>query len=338
MHFPHHSHSHSFAGYDQFNQYEQPPVYLPKQPAHYNRYGGYNMAQAPPSYSQQSHVHQPQQQEVVTGGVSSVLDYDLNIMAKFLAYLSHRLFNRADTDNAYFIQQVKHVLGAVRLPKSSLMLACYYLLQRYEEDTSLFAVSSDEVVYQTTVISLLLSNKANDDHTFTNKSWSDATGIPVMLLNNFEASWLALINWQLHNTNMTRYNDLTTQFNKYTDSVNKHQERMQYQQQQQQMAAMASNDYHHYPREPISPILSERSEFSPRYNGMSYQSPWNYQQMYNSAGFGAYSHQKSYSLNLEQDYCCSKTGLTQKNQYCSCRFCSSAARGFEWSTRLGTAC
>lgn len=309
-------------GFEQF-PYEQPaPVYAPQPYAHYALMGRQYYAPPPPAH-----------QDAVTGGVCAVLDYDFEIMTKFVAYLAHRLFNRRDTENPRFLSQLKTVLGAVRLPKSSLILACYFLLERYEKNTNLFAAATDDCVYQTTVLSLVLANKANDDHTFTNKSWSDATGLPVRLINGLEASWLELISWRLHATEMERFDELQLQFHKYTDSVNKHQEQLRFQrlqqQQQQQQQQMAQ---YHYAREPMSPILSDGPGFTSPYSAVGFQSPWSYQQMYASAGF---SH--GTKAQYEHEYCCSKTGQVQKNQYCSCRYCS-VPTGFEWSNRLGTAC
>lgn len=354
---PHrHAHSYSYGGHEQLFSYEQPPVYVPQYSQQYDP-----AYMAPPQYFAQQPV-QPvvQQDEAVTGGVCPVLDYDLDIMTKFIAYLTHRLFNRRDTENPRFISQMKGVLGAVRLPKSSLILACYFLLERFEKDNGMFASSAtDSVIYETAVLSLVLSNKANDDHTFINKSWSDATGLQLRLINSLEASWLRVLEWRLHDVRMPRYDELTVQFHKYTVNVNKHQAKIQFEQQQQQQqhqqyvaaaAAAASANQYGYARGAISPILSDRSEFSPRYNNVSYQSPCHYQQMYNSAGFTSTNnntgyhpiHQKSYSLQLDQnDFGCSKMGFHNKNQFCSCNFCSTpmtSSRGFEWSSRLGTAC
>jgi len=47
------------------------------------------------------------------------------------------------------------------------------------------------------VVALMLANKFNDDNTFTNKSWSDASGIPVEVLNREEKVWLEDIKWSL---------------------------------------------------------------------------------------------------------------------------------------------
>ncbi|ONH66038.1 Meiotically up-regulated gene 80 protein [Cyberlindnera fabianii] len=124
---------------------------------------------APPAVQEES---QP-----VTGGVTSVLDYDLSIMSKFIGYLAFRLFARGDTDNSKFSSTLKSVLSAVRLPLSSLILSSYYMLQKYEKEPITFNNNSDDYIFQTVVLSLVLANKANDDNTFTNKSWSDATGL-----------------------------------------------------------------------------------------------------------------------------------------------------------------
>lgn len=173
------------------------------------------------SLQQQHQVQQPQ----VNGGVASVLDYDLDVMSKFTTYLAFRLFDRKDTNNTQFINSLKTVLSSVRLPLSSLILSNYFLLERFELDSSLFQSHSNnlEKIYESVVISLILANKANDDNTFTNKSWSCATGLSIQIINKTEVEWLVMMGYHLHNTKMERYDELMLQFEKYTTSIKTHE-------------------------------------------------------------------------------------------------------------------
>jgi len=307
----------------------------------YGYNNGANYYQVPQQQAQPQVQQQPQRQEeqAVTGGVSSVLDYDLHIMTKFSTYLAFRLFGRNDVENAKFISSLKSVLSATRLPLSSLILANYYMLQKYELDPTSFNNSSDDLVYQNVVLSLVLANKANDDNTFTNKSWSDATGLNVKLINVMEANWLSLIDWKLHDTDMERYDELMLQFNKYAESHKV----------QQQFSRSV--------REPVSPILSNgSSQFSPRDSSPSrfsnytsnnwygdYQTSSNITTPYNSYNsfeprYKNYypSHQKAYSYQ-EPEYCL-RTGSYQKMMCCPCHYCSTPSRTVDWSYNMAAAC
>ncbi|CCH44792.1 PHO85 cyclin CLG1 [Wickerhamomyces ciferrii] len=310
-----------------------PNPYVPNNNYGYNN-GAYYQQQPQPVVQQQQQQPQ-QQQEAVTGGVSSVLDYDLNIMSKFTTYLAFRLFGRSDTKNEKFASSIKSVLSATRLPLSSLILANYYLVQKYEVDSYSFQQNSDEKIYQIVILALVMSNKANDDNTFTNKSWSDATGLNVKLINFLEVQWLDLIDWKLHDTDMERYDELMIQYKKYADNYN------------------SPIQYHSrsISSEPISPILSSSgSQFSPRdysspsrfdnfsnsnnwYTTSSSNSSSNY---YNHYQPRAYSHNRSYSYQ-EPEYC-TRTGSYQRMMYCSCHYCSTPTRPVDWSYNLAAAC
>lgn len=321
--------------------YAQPPAMAAPAVNPYmqgNAYG-YNNANAYYQVPQQQQYAQPQQQQqqqeqqgeqAVTGGVSSVLDYDLSAMSKFATYLAFRLFARSDTENTKFVSSLKSVLSATRLPLSSLILANYYILQKYELDPASFNNSADELIYQNVVISLVLANKANDDNTFINKSWAAATGLSVKLINVLEANWLNLLDWKLHDVQMEKYDELMLQFNRYSKGNTTPQRSSR------------------YVRDPISPILPSSSQ-SPRDNSPSrfnnYSSTNWYSEYtattptpYSYEGFApsSYGHQKSYSFN-EPEYC-SRTGSYQKMMYCTCRYCSTPPRSVDWSYNVAAAC
>ncbi|KAG7882719.1 hypothetical protein KL938_003142 [Ogataea parapolymorpha] len=166
--------------------------------------GGYSMAgyYAPPSdfFQQQQYQMPPPVQDQsasnATGGVSSVLDYELDQMVKFVCWLSYGLMKRTDNPTPLFHNNVKSVLSATRLPKSTIVLALLYLSEKMEgrEDP----ITMDSEVFENLTISLVLANKFNDDNTFRNKSWSDATGLSLECINKLERDWLSSIKWRLH--------------------------------------------------------------------------------------------------------------------------------------------
>ncbi|CDK24616.1 unnamed protein product [Kuraishia capsulata CBS 1993] len=151
-----------------------------------------------PSQQLQQPPHAPQQAENTSnvGGVAAVLEYDMDQMTRFVCWLSYGLMKRTDTPSASFNTLVKHVLSAIRLPRSTIILALIYLSHRMEGETE--GVTDDGLVFQNLTIALVLSNKFHNDNTFTNKSWSDATGLNVRLINQLEREWLAKIGWKLH--------------------------------------------------------------------------------------------------------------------------------------------
>ncbi|KAK5781343.1 hypothetical protein RI543_001184 [Arxiozyma heterogenica] len=95
----------------------------------------------------------------VNGGVSQILDYDIQIMSDFIIKL----------------------LDATRLPK----------------------------------ITIFQTNKFNDDKTFTNKSWSHATGIPIANLNDWERNWLSVLNWRLFDDKFASYDILLNSYENF---------------------------------------------------------------------------------------------------------------------------
>ncbi|KAH3671033.1 hypothetical protein OGAPHI_000744 [Ogataea philodendri] len=168
--------------------------------------GGYNMAgyyvpQAEFYPSQQQYQAAPppvqeQSSSAPTGGVSSVLDYDLDQMVKFVCWLCFGLLKRTDSPSTSFHSTVKSVLSATRLPRSTIVLALLYLSEKMESEET--PISVDSEAFENLTISLVLANKFNDDNTFRNKSWSDATGLSLELINKLERDWLCSIKWRLH--------------------------------------------------------------------------------------------------------------------------------------------
>lgn len=149
-----------------------------------------------------------------TGGISSRLDYSIEDMAEFYANMSYGIMVPRNSDTkrvARCKESLVQVFTATRLPKCTLLLALVYLSKRWNVKTQRaqtpvtpggrfsddHAAVDDDTVYRMIVVSLLLANKVHDDHTFTNKSWHEATGIEVRLLTATETEWLKAIRWSL---------------------------------------------------------------------------------------------------------------------------------------------
>ncbi|CCH60291.1 hypothetical protein TBLA_0C04950 [Henningerozyma blattae CBS 6284] len=184
-----------------------------------------NMAQPPPAPQQQTVF----QEEQINGGVSQVLDYNLQYMSEYVVNYTNIIFNpsysmdknQLDDNNMptttidLFIKGVSSVLNATRLPSVTIFLALDYLskyITKLPNGIASIGGNSVNVIYQNTMISFILANKFNDDKTFTNKSWSDATGIKLKFINEYEKNWLKIFDWKLYDDKFISYNDYVNAF------------------------------------------------------------------------------------------------------------------------------
>lgn len=154
-------------------------------------------------HQQQSYV-QPLP-EPVTGGVSATLDYDVDQMAEFVSTMALSIMHPTSVKAGQHSQELAavhkftfQVLTATRMPKSTIILALVYLSKRWALGQVPTTTSPIPPTYKMMVVALLLANKFNDDNTFTNSSWHEATGIPVRDLSFIESDWLKIIKWSLH--------------------------------------------------------------------------------------------------------------------------------------------
>ena len=142
-------------------------------------------------------------QPVVTGGVMAILDYDLKVMAEFVANVSCNFINLHKPWAALTLF-VEKVLNQTRLPSSTVILGITYLAKRlslelpsYEVDPTAPLIPTTQL-YEYLTISFILANKFLDDNTFTNTSWSDISGIVRHDLNVSERDWLKKLGYSLH--------------------------------------------------------------------------------------------------------------------------------------------
>lgn len=164
-----------------------------------------------------AHPEPKQKEEKATGGVAAHLDYDMDMMAAFVAEMAQSMYATftsnlclADIDIARSVTQsnkpsqqfrkyVSQILSSTRLPSSTIMLGLFYLASRMKlvskrgDDTS-----SSGTVYRMLTTSLLLGSKFLDDNTFQNRSWAEVSSIPVRELNVMELQWLEGFNWCIH--------------------------------------------------------------------------------------------------------------------------------------------
>ena len=149
--------------------------------------------------SDQHHPSQPP----VTGGVMAILDYDLKVMAEFVANVSCNFINLLKPWPALTLF-VERVLNQTRLPSSTVILGITYLAKRlsleespYDGDPNAPLIPTSRL-HEYLTMSFVLANKFLDDNTFTNTSWSDISGIVRDDLNIFERDWLQKLGYSLH--------------------------------------------------------------------------------------------------------------------------------------------
>ncbi|CAL9737497.1 PHO85 cyclin Clg1p [Monosporozyma servazzii] len=151
------------------------------------------------------------QSNEVNGGVSLTLDYDIKLMSDFILKSSLIAFNinslHFNNNFNSILTQINSVLNATRLPKVTIFQSLDYLFKYLDKTQCNSNHISLELVYNHIIISFILANKFNDDKTFTNKSWSQATSIPLTSLNNCERNWLQTLHYNLFTDKFIAYDD-----------------------------------------------------------------------------------------------------------------------------------
>ncbi|KAI8336165.1 cyclin-domain-containing protein, partial [Chlamydoabsidia padenii] len=99
--------------------------------------------------------------------------------------------------NANVFKQFCHkIFKHTQISSGCILLALYYLQQLKSIYPTLRGTLGSEFRIFTTA--LILANKYLDDNTFTNKTWSEVSGIPIIELNVMEMEYLTALNYKLH--------------------------------------------------------------------------------------------------------------------------------------------
>ncbi|KAI9323159.1 cyclin-domain-containing protein, partial [Dichotomocladium elegans] len=88
------------------------------------------------------------------------------------------------------------ILKATQISCACVLLALYYIHRLHSAYPSIRASIGSEARLFTTA--LILANKFLDDNTFTNKTWSDVSNIPVRELNIMEMEFLSALNYNIY--------------------------------------------------------------------------------------------------------------------------------------------
>ncbi|KAI8640998.1 cyclin-domain-containing protein [Parasitella parasitica] len=91
---------------------------------------------------------------------------------------------------------VQKVLKATQISCTCMVLALHYIQRLRTAYPSIRASIGSEVRLFTTA--LVLANKFLDDNTFTNKTWSEVSSIPINELNIMEMEFLSALDYNIH--------------------------------------------------------------------------------------------------------------------------------------------
>ncbi|SAL95746.1 hypothetical protein [Absidia glauca] len=95
-----------------------------------------------------------------------------------------------------FRQYCSKLFKDTQISSGCILLALYYLDQLKSSYPTLQCPFGSE--FRIFTIALILSNKYLDDNTFTNKTWSEVSGIPLRELNVMEMKYLDALDYNLH--------------------------------------------------------------------------------------------------------------------------------------------
>lgn len=167
------------------------------------------------------------------GGVCAVLDYEVELMAEYVADMSMRVVMPNASVTGAFRKFVSQVLTSTRLPSTTILLGLNYLAKRVNSLNAAGGFKSNEgQVWRMLTVSLLLGSKFLDDNTFQNRSWSEVSGIAVQELNTMENEWLRYSDWSLY-VNLDKSGDYNAWLQNWKDwEANKKREQLAHKQQQ----------------------------------------------------------------------------------------------------------
>ncbi|KAI9300229.1 hypothetical protein BJ944DRAFT_188548 [Cunninghamella echinulata] len=87
------------------------------------------------------------------------------------------------------------VLTSTQLTESAVYLGLKYICHLLESNPSIEGAEGSE--YRLFIVALMLANKFLDDNTFTNKTWSEVSGMKVQDLNIMESEFLEALEYTL---------------------------------------------------------------------------------------------------------------------------------------------
>ncbi|KAI8997750.1 hypothetical protein BDB01DRAFT_831287 [Pilobolus umbonatus] len=103
--------------------------------------------------------------------------------------------NAANMTSAAFKKFCRQILNATQLSESVVLLALKYIAMLLQNNPNIQGADGSE--YRLFTVALMLGNKFLDDNTFTNKTWSEVSGMKVTDLNIMELEFLDVLRFKL---------------------------------------------------------------------------------------------------------------------------------------------
>ncbi|CAO3684353.1 unnamed protein product [Rhizopus stolonifer] len=131
----------------------------------------------------------------------SVMDLHSNSRAGQISVVNSFEQTKATADIANmtsvaFKKFCRQILNATQLSESVVLLSLKYIAILLQNSPSIQGADGSE--YRLFTVSLMLANKFLDDNTFTNKTWSEVSGMKVTDLNIMELEFLDVLHFRLH--------------------------------------------------------------------------------------------------------------------------------------------
>ncbi|EMG50089.1 Cyclin-like protein [Candida maltosa Xu316] len=135
--------------------------------------------------------------------MNGAINYQVHQMSNFISWVAFGVLKQARQPSSLFSEKVSSVLQATRLPMGTILTALEYVNQRFSAKPIInnTMILSEEVTFHVLIVGFILANKIMDDSTFTNKSWEQASGLDLNLLNKLERDWLEEVKFNLSPTN-----------------------------------------------------------------------------------------------------------------------------------------
>ncbi|KAF8310911.1 cyclin PHO80-like protein, partial [Cantharellus anzutake] len=98
--------------------------------------------------------------------------------------------------SAEFISFLGTLLSTTQVSQSVIILSLYYIYRLKLSNPHIRGMEGSE--FRLAVIALMLANKFLDDNTYTNKTWSEVSGISLGEINLMEREFLAGVEHSLY--------------------------------------------------------------------------------------------------------------------------------------------
>ncbi|KAI9478382.1 MAG: cyclin-domain-containing protein [Benjaminiella poitrasii] len=187
--------------------------------------------------------------------------------------------NIANRTSSAFKKFCKQILSATQLSESVILLSLKYIAMLLQNNPSIQGAEGSE--YRLFTVALMLANKFLDDNTFTNKTWSEVSGMKVTDLNIMELEFLDVLQFKLfiRKDEFDRWKAALLLFRSQLQNADKiqkqeqqqklleetfkgivlpsvHQQQQQQQQQYQYLLMLSKAQLPHFPTQPLTRPLT----------------------------------------------------------------------------------